>query len=175
MVAEAVLEKKANVVAVDIYDIDIDSGYELSLNSPANLFFDTVNVAGSLKAELSFTRNDEDIYVLGKASVRLKAECGRCLNQFELPVEVDIQTAFFPEEKVGEDEDSYTYKGDSIDVLPMLCEQLLLQMPLRTVCGEECKGLCPSCGKNLNKGGCGCSTDAVDGRFAVLKKLKEKQ
>ena len=60
-----------------------------------------------------------------------------------------------------------------IDVSEMLIEQILLDFPYRHLCKEDCKGLCPKCGKDLNEGSCGCPTDDPDPRFDVLRKLLE--
>ena len=59
-----------------------------------------------------------------------------------------------------------------IDLTEAVQEQILLSLPLRPLCREDCKGLCPGCGEDLNKGACGCSGKAVDPRLAVLGNLK---
>ncbi|HQP29583.1 MAG TPA: DUF177 domain-containing protein, partial [Syntrophales bacterium] len=61
---------------------------------------------------------------------------------------------------------------DTLDLDPIVYEQILLQIPLKILCREDCRGLCPHCGANLNDGPCRCPEEAVDGRFSALKKLK---
>jgi uncharacterized protein len=65
-----------------------------------------------------------------------------------------------------------TYSGDEIDLSELLRESLLLELPMRPLCSDDCVGLCSVCGKNLNQGPCGCVHDDVDPRWAVLKDLK---
>ena len=64
------------------------------------------------------------------------------------------------------------YTGESVDLESLLREQIILMMPLKPLCDENCKGLCPHCGANLNRETCTCSTDTVNSPFAVLAKLK---
>jgi len=66
------------------------------------------------------------------------------------------------------------YHGDFIDLAPMICEQIVLQAPMRVLCTDDCKGLCPHCGINLNSGSCNCHSDVVDDRLAVLKNFRIK-
>ena len=61
------------------------------------------------------------------------------------------------------------YQGDFIDLAPIICEQIILQIPIKVLCSEECKGLCPQCGANLNTSSCNCHLNFVDNRMAVLK------
>jgi len=86
--------------------------------------------------------------------------CGRCLEQFC----TDIEVAF-------SEEDALFYEGDEIDITDLVRESILLAEPLKIVCTEECKGLCPVCGTNLNATACSCDRDSVDPRLAVLQKL----
>ncbi|HEV7734974.1 MAG TPA: DUF177 domain-containing protein, partial [Candidatus Binatia bacterium] len=63
------------------------------------------------------------------------------------------------------------YDGDEIDVSAIVHEQTILALPTRPLCAEECRGLCPQCGTNLNADPCGCSVTATDPRLAVLRTL----
>ena len=73
----------------------------------------------------------------------------------------------------AETEISY-YQGDGLLLEDVLREQVLLALPLRAVCREDCKGLCPHCGKNLNLEQCNCAEPLEDPRWSVLKDLKEQ-
>ena len=64
------------------------------------------------------------------------------------------------------------YQGDFIDLTPIICEQIILQIPIKPLCSEECKGLCPHCGINMNVASCSCHLEFVDPRLAVLKNIK---
>ena len=64
------------------------------------------------------------------------------------------------------------YEGEIVDCDPLIYEQIVLQIPIKVLCTEDCRGLCPDCGTNLNLEACNCASDRVDERLAVLKKLK---
>ncbi|MBN1297720.1 DUF177 domain-containing protein, partial [bacterium] len=63
---------------------------------------------------------------------------------------------------------------DRIDICRVIAEQIVLQIPMKTLCSDDCKGLCSRCGADLNAGTCGCDRDSVDPRLAKLKDLLEK-
>jgi uncharacterized protein len=71
-----------------------------------------------------------------------------------------------------EDADEELFDGKVIDLEPIVREQVLLSLPMSTVCREDCKGLCPQCGQNLNEKACGCEAKFVDPRLAALKNIK---
>ena len=79
-----------------------------------------------------------------------------------------------PADKVKDvdDVDHETYRGDEVDLDDYLRGLIAVSLPVKVVCGEDCKGLCPKCGANLNRETCDCEKQWEDPRFAVLKKLK---
>lgn len=133
---------------------------------------------------LSLAREYDHIRVQGSVATKVMLSCSRCLGEFG----ADISSAFTifytkastaqPEDEVelGEqDLISATYTGDEIDFSDEVAEQILLELPYKPLCSEECKGLCPSCGVDLNSSDCRCSSDAVSMVFSSLKGLKVKQ
>lgn len=74
---------------------------------------------------------------------------------------------------IDEEDDSYVYEGDTIDLDRIANEALLLNLPSKLLCREDCRGLCPKCGKNLNEGDCDCSEDYSDSPFAKLLNLNK--
>jgi len=108
--------------------------------------------------------------------------CSRCLEPYGLPLDTrfDLLYTAEPERDArgGEsriDKDSFTevhYDGARIDLDSLLAEQIYLALPLKPLCRDDCRGLCPRCGANLNAGACGCPEERVpDPRLAALKKL----
>src|SRR5215471_7539052 len=124
-----------------------------------------------------------DIRVVGKVVTRLEIRCARCLE----PVLRDVDSSFDllyrpqgsekrPEEAAisqAETEIGF-YQGNGLLLEDVIKEQLLLAVPLRTVCDEACKGLCPQCGRNRNLEPCSCSNQAQDPRWAALEEIKNK-
>jgi DUF177 domain-containing protein len=125
---------------------------------------------------------DKDHFRLaGRVQTRLELSCSRCLEPFEWPVDAAFDLRYQPQSaNTGEDEreiaeDDLTtafYEGDAIDLGQLMREQFFLSLPMKPLCRDECRGLCPICGANLNNGQCGCQREWEDPRFAALKKLK---
>lgn len=123
---------------------------------------------------------------------KVTAACGRCLAPVSLDLPVDFELTLVPEGEYvdaprdgkdstkavaagsfgPEEAEEETYAGKAIDLDPLLREQLLLALPTYPVCKDDCKGLCPVCGNNLNERECGCDPHVPDPRWAGLKNVK---
>jgi uncharacterized protein len=120
------------------------------------------------------------------ARVRVSGEfsvlCSRCLAETPLAIEGEMRYLFTLRRAPDEDDDGGEPDGSAeaieidafrgeLDMAPYAWETLLLALPERVLCREDCKGLCPVCGRNLNEGDCGCRDDGGDPRLAVLREL----
>jgi len=123
-----------------------------------------------------------DIRLVGKLSTRLELSCARCLEPVTQDVKRDFDLFYRPQGiDAGREELSVTdaeaeigyYTGDGLLLEEVLREQVLLSVPLKILCRNECKGLCRQCGKNLNSGSCGCVPSA-DPRWQALEGLRER-
>ncbi len=132
-----------------------------------------------LDVEVSFSRSLADLFFDGHVQGVAIASCARCLTAFPLDVAQDFAVVLRPEtpltgnRELTADElgDSF-YSGTEVDVTRLVYEQILLALPTRPLCDEECRGLCPQCGSNRNLGDCACTVDAGDPRLSVLRGLK---
>ncbi len=124
----------------------------------------------------------EDIRLVGSLGTRLEIACARCLEPVSRQVDRSFDLLYRPQGvDAGHEELSVTgaeaeigyYTGDGLRLEDVLREQLLLALPMKTVCREDCRGLCPQCGKNLNQGACSCVRPA-DLRWQALEALKDK-
>jgi uncharacterized protein len=119
--------------------------------------------------------------VTGHAATRLELPCSRCLEPFEVPVDARFELRYVPqahavaggEEREIREDDLTTayYREGTLDVIEMLREQFQLALPMKPLCADSCRGLCPECGTNLNRGECGCKPVWEDPRLAPLKSL----
>lgn len=125
----------------------------------------------------------EDIRVIGKLATEVELRCARCLEPVRREVASDFDLLYRPlgvdagphERAVGDaDLEIGYYQGAGLELEDVLKEQLLLAVPIKAVCREECKGLCPRCGTNLNTETCDCTQDAPDARWLALKDLRDK-
>jgi uncharacterized protein len=144
-------------------DDPVLKGADVSLKEP-------VAVTGRLQSI-----GDGRFYWQGTARTVVQGECRRCLNPVTTPLSLEIGALFTQDPEALDDPDSYAVAPDAteIDVTPAVREELLLAAPRYVVCREDCKGLCPQCGQDLNGGACGCAP-ATDARWQPLKALKDK-
>lgn len=115
----------------------------------------------------------------GKALVKadmqfvLKAACDRCLA--EVPVKLELHTErviFSPERKTEEDDDDQSFVKDyELDVDAFAHDMMIGNWPAKILCREDCKGICPVCGQNLNVRDCGCDSFVPDPRMAVIQDI----
>jgi uncharacterized protein len=124
-----------------------------------------------------------DIRLRGQMKGRFTAPCARCVEPVEVPVETEFDLIFRPVEADTEAaERSITapeteicyYQKDSLLLEDVLREQVLLSLPVRTLCKPDCKGLCPRCGQNRNTQECSCDVGPSDPRWEALAGLKER-
>jgi uncharacterized protein len=128
---------------------------------------------------------DKDRFLLdGRVKTMLELPCSRCLEPFEIPVDLAFDLRYLPravntgegEREIQEDDlTTAFYENDAIDLGQLMREQFYLALPMKPLCTDDCQGLCPQCGTNLNRGMCHCKRDWVDPRLAALAKLKNNQ
>jgi uncharacterized protein len=125
----------------------------------------------------------DDIRIVGKLDTEVEVACARCLEPVRQPLHRDFELLYRPpgadkakEDAAvskGETEISY-YEGDGLLLEDVLREQVLLEAPYRALCQENCKGLCPTCGLNMNSGECHCKEVQPDPRWNALGSLRDK-
>lgn len=133
-----------------------------------------------VEADVIFTQ--EDILVEGEITAKAYVICNCCLEQFTLDIEASLRERFITvaqynllTEKEQEDESLNCYQNGQINLEPIIEQALRLALPMRAVCKEDCRGLCPKCGCNLNLNKCECKVEEGDPRLAVLQQLFQKQ
>jgi uncharacterized protein len=141
-------------------------------------------VAAPVELVLDVQRLGERAYGLsGRARTRLGVECSRCVEPFEVPVDAAFELRYVPqsenagdgEVEVGEEDLATAFSQDGmIDLIDLLREQFVLALPMKPLCSDDCRGLCPECGTNLNKRQCQCAPKWEDPRLAPLKSLLAK-
>jgi uncharacterized protein len=121
-----------------------------------------------------------EVFVNGHVDTRTQVECDRCLKPVEIPVDADFELEYITGSEyetssaaeLTEAEMSVSvFDGEVIDVDEIVKEQVLLAVPTRMLCREDCKGICPECGEDRNTGECSCVTSDIDPRWAALKNL----
>ena len=131
-----------------------------------------------IHGHLELSRRLEDVYVKGSFSALIEVECRCCLEPFATTVLGDIEAQFYPTDAATPsdpwqaDTGERYYLGDTIDLSDEVRQSFILEIPNWPLCSEECKGLCPQCGENLNVVDCGCQvSDESSSPFAGLADL----
>ena len=145
---------------------------------------DAYRIAAPVDVAFDLHKDKEKFRLVGSVATELELSCSRCLELFRLPVANEFDLRYLPasevssdaEQEVREDdlETSY-YRDDQIDLNELLREQFYLALPMKPLCREDCRGLCPQCGTNLNTGTCDCAPVWEDPRLAPLRDLGKKE
>ena len=143
---------------MDLSDVELGGLYPIQ--KPVVVTGDVRNIAGMLLLQF-------------KAETVLSSVCDRCMKAFSNPKTVTYQCMLAEEVQDEENDDIILLENDELDLGDLARTEFILEMDTKTLCSEDCKGLCPKCGADLNQGKCNCKPDA-DPRLAVLAKLLEK-
>ncbi len=134
----------------------------------------------TVRLSLSHYRAGDDLFFEGAIRTGIAGRCARCLEDYRFDIDEPFRFVVTPRDGVsslGQDEDVEVsaYQGEEVDLAPLVCEQVLLSLPTMPLCDENCSGLCPSCGTNLNRARCACTKDEGDPRLAIFRTLRVDQ
>lgn len=139
----------------DFSSVDFDGVYPFAV--PVKLRGAVVNETGI-------------VYIKASASFRFDAVCDRCACEFSRDMTVPVEHILVSELNEEDNDDFILAEGMQLDIEQLVLEDILLSLPMKTLCREECKGMCSQCGKNLNDGSCDCKKE-IDPRLAALKEI----
>lgn len=163
-----------------------EAGLRLEVNDTAWFPEGDWTRVGPVRAELSLIRRVQRVIMDGRLMFTARFACDCCLEDYDQVQDSRFRIDF---EYVADDDpywltedhqcpesemDVVVLREPEIDIEATLAQQVLLLLPVKRLCSESCKGLCPSCGQNLNKGSCTCRDRERDSPFQVLAKLKVK-
>jgi len=136
---------------------------------------------GPIRIHLRLSRSGRTVLVESRIQAEAEFSCDRCLERFPSVLGSVSKTTLKPKPQVSlgeemelgrDDIETDFYEGDEIDLTPLLQDQLLLTLPPKSVCREDCRGLCQRCGQNMNRGTCQCAKAEIDPRLEPLKKFQ---
>jgi uncharacterized protein len=145
---------------------------------------DVVEESGTsykVQGEVTLIRSTGSILVQGRLDTKTKITCGRCAKLYTLKLPLNIQEEFFPTIdietglKLPKPEDPASFTIDEhhiLDLTEAIRQYILTALPMKPLCKASCKGLCATCGTDLNKEKCDCREESTDPRWAALLKLK---
>lgn len=142
----------------------------------------------SIFSHVSIDKTETHIYIKANVGSKAHFSCDRCLKEFEQEISGDFKLyyevishgshAHLVEEKNSSQDDTVRiFRADhkQIDLTSDIREIILLTIPMKIVCSQDCKGICPGCGKDLNQEQCVCSKQPIDPRWEGLQKLLDKE
>ena len=144
---------------------------------------DDYKIVGPVALEATATKDKAKVRIAGHATTMLELACSRCLEGYRVPVDAEFDLMFLPAadapgageadevELADEDINTAFYRDGVIDLGELMHEQFYLTLPMKPLCREDCKGMCPVCGANWNETSCACNNRWEDPRLAGLKAL----
>lgn len=121
-----------------------------------------IEIKDYIQLDLEIYNTRDSFVVEGVMEAELILSCSRCLKKYSSPIKLDISEDVLKSDMEDEEE---LYLDD------IIVDNIILYLPMKPLCSEDCKGLCPQCGQDLNKGDCDCEVETVDPRLAKLKEF----
>jgi uncharacterized protein len=140
--------------------------------------------ARDLRGDVKVTRIRDGLLVQGGVAARVTLECSRCLQEFEMPVQATLEEQFqptidvetgMPVQRAAHEENDQAFKIDAnhlMDLTEPVRQALLVELPMKPLCREDCAGICPVCGANRNEVQCGHEAQVEDTRWWGLSQLR---
>ena len=166
---------------IKLYDIEDETTLKGSLNGSRYKRPEDTDVSflSPIEYEIRAVKTGGDtVWLRGPVRAQLSLTCARCLENFAFSIDSELEIELLPKdaepqgselELKNDEMDVYFYEGDEIEIDPYIFEEIMLDIPIKALCSDACKGMCPVCGKNLNVGTCRC--DKI-GSSVLGEKLK---
>lgn len=134
-----------------------------------------IQFKGPVQLSFQLTKQPDSLLIRGEIAADLELACSRCLENFLLPVRCTLDEAI--PLGVADDQEEHWDSPfidrvqDELDLSELSLQVLLENLPLQPLCRRDCRGLCNTCGQDLNSGNCDCQTEEIDPRLAILGQL----
>ncbi|WIV10821.1 YceD family protein [Proteiniborus sp. MB09-C3] len=154
-----------------VYKIDFEHSLNLTKVSTKT---GEIALAGPVNVKGSVYKTDENMYLDAKVSYEYYENCARCLKEFVNRVETVLSGRLMETSQLldtDDDEFVFYYDNGEVELTEQVLTSILLSLPMKALCADNCRGLCLVCGKDLNKEECSCEIQEIDPRLAKLKDL----
>ena len=165
----------------DIPEEGLDVAFEIRPAAAQDLGEVVEEIIEPPKASLHLQKSGDIVLARGGASARLRMDCSRCLQSFDMSIDQDMDLVFQPAaehddeiELVSADMEISFYEDDEVDLGQAVLDEIGLAIPMAPLCRPECDGICPHCGKDLRQGPCQCGAKEIDPRWVKLAELKKQ-
>ena len=149
-------------------------------NYEINEIVDIADGSSLVQGKVRLTRTNRGILVKGTLHIDIEVTCSRCLSLFSCPLTINIEEEYYPTTDVvsgaslplPDEPGCFTIDEHHIlDLTEALSQYVLLVIPMKPLCRENCAGLCPRCGRELNQGPCGCPPQETELRWSELREV----
>jgi uncharacterized protein len=139
-----------------------------------------------LNVDLEIHKRPDHVRVQGAIRAIFQLGCHRCLESFAWELDQHVEVFLLYQQKspeqidhedlelTSEELDQTFFDGEAIDIDVLVAEQVLLALPIKVLCSEKCKGICPRCGANLNVETCWCADSQKPSQFAMLETIRQQ-
>ena len=167
-----------NMFKINLASFDARKEFFFEADKSEISFDKGIELIDTMKVELTLTKDAQTaVIVEGRMDGNVKMNCGRCLKDFIAPVTVGFAVIYKDKNSMTEDDREsgvYEYENNEIDLYPYLRETMILELPVKPVCSDDCKGLCPVCGRNLNEETCNCEKKEPKATYKPFEGLDMK-
>jgi uncharacterized protein len=155
----------------------VERQYEASVLARVD---DEFRVSSAVDLVADVQKDAQKVRLSGRVRATLALECSRCLEPYQVPIDAPFDMLMLPlsadaheaEREVGQEDLGVSfYKDDVLDLGEVMREQIYLALPMKPLCRQDCRGLCPVCGKNRNHEACSCQAEWIDPRMEPLKRF----
>jgi uncharacterized protein len=164
----------SSIIKVTGAKIKLDGNVEFN---DAEFLGETYSFPEPLKLTGEIYNNGQSLTLVAHVTGDMKTDCARCLKEIDVPVDFDIHELLSRAEDGAntDDEDIILFEGYEIDLGNIAVDNFLMNVEGKYLCKEDCKGLCPTCGHDLNEGDCGCDNEYIDPRWQALADILNQQ
>ena len=168
---------------IDIHELEKDALEFEQVVPPGRIAFGPdIRQIASMEVEGAAELLGNEIHVTGSLKTSIETSCDRCLEPVQRPIDLDFDLFYRPMKTIAREEEIEIkpseleigfYEGSGLELDDILKEQVLLNLPMKRICREDCKGFCPQCGQNLNQASCACKTEKIDARWSGLEQFRK--
>ena len=152
--------------------IDISDEIEIS---PIEAYGCTYRFNAPVNVNGAVTNNGTTLILKAKCTGVISTQCARCLKDIDVDFSFEVEETLIQGEEIPEEfEDVIVFEGYTVSLDEIITNNFIMNVSSRYLCKEDCKGLCTSCGADLNEGECGCDNEVIDPRWAALADIIKK-
>lgn len=159
-------------MTIDVSSILKEIGGRINISGDVNMpdtdFLGEYHFDKPLHVKGTVSNNGKSLILRAEAEGEMNTNCARCMKEITVPVRFELDENLAREDEGASDEDVIIFSDATFEIDGIVQDSFLMNVEGKYLCKEDCKGLCPNCGKDLNEGECGCQDENIDPRWAAL-------